>query len=61
LDIEEHSVFIEVWPLEHTLKFRNLLFSVRRYYIDVMSAYENPTQSDTTLTLFVVPDKDHLP
>jgi hypothetical protein len=61
LDIEEHSVFIEVGPLEHTLKFRNLFFPVRRYYMDVMSAYDNPIQSGTTLTLFVVTEKDHLP
>ena len=39
LGIEEDSVVLEVWPLEHTPQFRYLFLSVRRHCADLLSVH----------------------
>ena len=38
LDIEEHRILIEMLPIKHTPKFRDVFFSVRGHYMDASSA-----------------------
>ena len=61
LDIEEYEIVVEMWPLEHALKFRNVLFSIGSHCMGILSAYDNISQSDPRLTLFVITDEHHLP
>ena len=45
LYIEEHSIDIEVWPLEHAPKFRNLVPSVRCHCMGVVSVTTSSGQT----------------
>jgi len=60
LSIEENCLFLEVWPLEYTLQFRDVLLSIRSHCVNPLSAQLDYILPHTH-TLLIITDEYHLP
>jgi hypothetical protein len=62
LGIKKDGVVPEVWPLKHTLQFRDVFLSVRSHCVGfIVSAPRFHPPSPPTPTLLVIANEDHLP
>ena len=62
LDVEENGVAHEVWPLEHTPQFWDVLLSIRSHCVNPLLIKTNPIHIlPPTPTLVIITNEYHLP
>jgi len=62
LGVEENCIILEVFPLEYTFQFWDVLLSIRSHCVDPLSAkfdYTRPVPP--THTLLIITNENHLP